>query len=84
MNWNYRIKAAAFCHKVEYSLTEQGESLILILDSMYNWVKLYGECRLGTSRKKRGYQVEKLLLSFFLIQRCFLLFLYLDMFTYQN
>ena len=29
--------------KVEYSLTEQGKSLIPILESMYNWGKIYNE-----------------------------------------
>ena len=29
--------------KVEYSLTEQGESLMPILDSMYDWGKGYME-----------------------------------------
>ncbi|MEY9867174.1 DNA-binding HxlR family transcriptional regulator [Peribacillus sp. B2I2] len=47
MNWNYRIKAAAFCPKVEYSLTEHGESLMPILDSMYIWGKNYMENILG-------------------------------------
>ncbi|MDN3427413.1 winged helix-turn-helix transcriptional regulator [Microbacterium sp. APC 3898] len=35
--------------KVEYSLTDQGRTLIPILDSMYEWGKDYMEHNLGTT-----------------------------------
>ncbi len=39
--------------KVEYSLTEQGESLMPILDSMYNWGKNYMENIVGGQVKRK-------------------------------
>lgn len=39
--------------KVEYSLTEQGETLMPILDSMYNWGKNYMENVLVDQEEKQ-------------------------------
>ncbi|TWI58090.1 winged helix-turn-helix transcriptional regulator [Halalkalibacter nanhaiisediminis] len=38
--------------KVEYSLTEQGRSLMPILDSMYNWGKNYMETVLNNNEER--------------------------------
>ncbi|MEI2471790.1 winged helix-turn-helix transcriptional regulator, partial [Peribacillus frigoritolerans] len=38
--------------KVEYSLTEQGKSLMPILDSMYEWGKNYMENVMDTPANK--------------------------------
>lgn len=38
--------------KVEYSLTEQGQSLMPILDSMYDWGKDYMERNLENEKEK--------------------------------
>lgn len=41
-----------FRKKVEYSLTEQGKSLMPILDSMYEWGKNYMENVMDTPANK--------------------------------
>lgn len=43
--------------KVEYSLTEQGRSLMPILDSMYNWGKNYMETVLN-NREERNESIK--------------------------
>lgn len=42
--------------KVEYSLTKQGESLMPILDSMYQWGKNYMENVLEAAEKEKASQ----------------------------
>ncbi|PLS14772.1 HxlR family transcriptional regulator [Bacillus sp. M6-12] len=41
--------------KVEYSLTEQGQSLMPILDSMYKWGKNYMENVLDSTEKEKKF-----------------------------